>query len=145
MTTEESNASKSGRWQFSLRTLLGAVAFIAVGCLGLTNAIIGACVITATWIILLVSVAGSLVCRGYNQAFWIGFASLGWGYIVVRSVPISFKSVLIETYALNAISNLVAPVKPHYWSVGYLLWTLILAFLGGLLARYFYSTRADEK
>ena len=33
----------------------------------------------------------------------------------------------------------------NFLQVGQLLWTLILAFLGGLLARYSYSTRADEK
>ena len=33
----------------------------------------------------------------------------------------------------------------YFMNIGEYLWTLLLAFLGGVLARYFYSTRAGEK
>ena len=82
MTTDPPKASKSGRWQFTLRTLLIGVVFVAVGCAALVNAnfVVAALVATITVVLLLGSAVGAFVCTDYRKAFFVGFAIFGLGY-----------------------------------------------------------------
>ena len=205
MATEEPKAPKSGRWQFSLRMLLGAVAFVALGCVALFNASqnwqIFIC--TATFAILFIAMLGGLFRRGGVQAFWAGFAVTGWLYLVLvygflevenqrekprlattRALVFVWHAVKDETrQALQPtpinpnvssapfilprptrnptsvgpyLSTRIAtpfnagmvrqqfPLRDSFMNIGQYLWAFLLAFLGGLLARYFYRARTDE-
>lgn len=66
--------------QFTLRHLLVAVAFVAVGCAALLNA--NGWWVSGIWtcVVALLSLAALLAIflRGQRQAFWIGFALVGW-------------------------------------------------------------------
>lgn len=66
--------------QFSLRHLLIAVAFVAVACTALLNANVWW--VGGIWLItigaLVVGVLAAVFRRGERQAFWIGFAIVGW-------------------------------------------------------------------
>jgi hypothetical protein len=72
-------------FQFSVRQLLIAVAFVAVGIVALRNADVW--LMSAFWgvVPLLLAVALLLVIfrRGNSQAFWIGFALFGWLYAAI--------------------------------------------------------------
>jgi hypothetical protein len=76
---------KSPNWRFSLRQLLIAIALIAVGLFALRSA-------SPFWVMvslsltLLVLAASPLVAlyrQGPERAFWIGFATIGWFYMLV--------------------------------------------------------------
>ncbi len=194
MATEEPKTSNPGRWQFSLRTLLVVVVFIAVGC----GALVAASetwltiVYSATFAVLFIAVLGGLFRRGRTRAFWAGFAVIGWLYLVLvyglweengrprlattQTLVFVWNTVIYKApgsvsitgevqtqsspliilqlqemekqsfYAQRGISptTVLALPSPLFLDIGQYLWTLILAYLGGLLALYFYSTRADQ-
>ena len=90
MTTKEPKASKSGRWQFSLRTLLVGVVFVAVSCGALLNANRewANSMLAVVLVMLLIGLIRWFVLRGRRQAFWSGFAIVGWGYfLLVQTSP----------------------------------------------------------
>ena len=136
--------------------------------------------LTVVLVILLVGLICCVVLRGHRQAFWSGFAIVGWGYfLLVQTSPnlidhnrLMTTSVLRNVHAMVAIEETKqlegtpvfpkpplppgseyglsfsyvgpSPDQQSFSQVGHSLWTLILAYLGGLLARYFYSTRTRE-
>lgn len=67
-------------WQFTLRHLLVAVAFVAIGCTALINA--NGWWYCGVWMaavaLLIASVLLVIFRRGERQSFWIGFAAVGW-------------------------------------------------------------------
>lgn len=71
--------------RFSIRQLLIATAFIAVGCFGLLNAtpLIAAASLTAVTMILCTAVLLSIYWDAERRAFWIGFVILGWVYLLL--------------------------------------------------------------
>ena len=144
MTTDPPKASKSGRWQFSLRTLLIAVACVAVALGAILNVVIALLLLIATFGVLMVSLVGAALCRGRRQAFWIGVAVMGWGYVIANTIPSPLTQVVnsLLSAMLDEINLMTGSLRHPYGSG---LFTLVIAYLGGLLARYFYSTRADEK
>jgi len=148
MTTDPPKEPKPGRWQFSLRTLLIAVACVAVALGAISNAVVAALLLIATFGVLLVSLVGAALCRGRRQAFWIGVAVMGWGCVIVNAIPLPSTQIvgalLAET--LQGIRAMTGTPR-HFLSdrVDSALFTPLFAYLGGLLARYFYSTRVDEK
>ena len=72
-------------FQFSVRQLLAAIAFVAVGAAALRNA--NDYWMSGIWafVSLLLAVVILLVIfrRGQSQAFWIGFALFGWLYFAI--------------------------------------------------------------
>lgn len=144
MTTDPPKPSKTGRWQFSLRTLLIVVAFVAVTLAAIFNVVVATLLLIPTFGLLLVSLVGAALCRGRRQAFWIGVAVMGWGYVIASAIPspfIQIVGVLLSDMLEEFILIIGTPRHPY----GSAVFTLWIALLGGLLARYFYSTRADEK
>jgi hypothetical protein len=73
--------------QFSLRHLLVAVAFVAVGCTALLNA--NPWWVRGSWLatvgLLFVAVVQAIFRRGERRAFWTGFAIAGWLCIVAAT------------------------------------------------------------
>src|SRR5688500_712555 len=69
--------------RFSIRQLLLATAFIAVGCFALLNASawVAAALFCGLTLILSAAVLFAIYRDGERRAFWIGFAVLGWVYL----------------------------------------------------------------
>ena len=173
MATEEPKAPESVRWQFSLRMLLVVVAFVAVGCAALANAspAVADTAYTMAIGVMFIALLGILYRREADRAFWVGFAIFGMGYLLLLgSGPLSIRAGKLATTTLmeyvysqtglsdRAVASVVAQsrnqillpqraerrARSTFVRIGHSIWTLILAYLGGLLARYFYSTRADK-
>jgi hypothetical protein len=72
-------------FQFSVRQLLIAVAFVAIGAAALRNA--NSSWMCAWWgvlpLMLAVAILLAIFRRGQSQAFWVGFALFGWLYLAV--------------------------------------------------------------
>jgi hypothetical protein len=84
-TSNWSPLVSSPLWRFTLRQLLVWVALVAVGCVALRSA-------NTTWVssllgLTLLALAASLLLalyrEGSGRAYWIGFATLGWLYVLV--------------------------------------------------------------
>jgi hypothetical protein len=72
-------------FQFSIRQLLVAVAFVAIGAAALRNA--NSYWMSAVWafvpLLLAVAILLAIFRRGQSQAFWIGFGLFGWLYFAL--------------------------------------------------------------
>ena len=75
---------KRGWFQFSIKALLGLTVLVALGCAALVNVSEwwASVLIEATVAMLLVAVLLSIFRRGRGRAFWIGFAVVGWVYLL---------------------------------------------------------------
>lgn len=69
-------------WRFTLAGMLGSIAVVAVACAALANPspIWAALVVTAVLGLLTYAVLAAIFRRGARRAFWIGLATVGWGY-----------------------------------------------------------------
>lgn len=91
MTTDQSPpvpAKRSG-FQFSIKALLGLVAFVALGCAALLNASQwwASGMFALTIALLLAAILGSVFRRGRSRAFWLGFAICGWVHVLLVLGP----------------------------------------------------------
>ena len=182
--------------RFSVRELLGFVAFLAVGTTALLYAtpawaiVLGA----AAMSLLFVSVVAAVLSTSQRRAFWLGAAIFGWLYIAVANwtsqkgpmYPLPTTNLLRLAYEewlpdvrtpprqvtgtvngrptiyvttesttgplflypfdsddryIGSVSPVYYPSPPDFRQVGQSLWTLLIAYLGGRLGRYFYLTR----
>ena len=131
MTTYPPTAPASGRWQFSLRTLFLVVTFIAVECALLAN---GAKYLMAGTIVAVLGlpVVGRLSNYG-DINFWRGFFVAGFlSYWLFVGWWDSSGFDAGNDWLSDSI------IVAGCMSI------LLVAFFGGLLARYFYPTRTDE-
>ncbi len=105
MTTDPPKASKLGRWQFSLRTLLGGVTFVAVGCMALVNAngMWATCMLAAVLAMLCVGSIRWAVLRGPRRAFWFGFSIVGWSYFILVPIRDNDRNYLVTTSVLRKL------------------------------------------
>jgi hypothetical protein len=73
----------------SIRMLLAVVAFIALACTSLAwaNGIWATTLFTAALGVLLFAMLAAVLRRQQKQAFWIGFAIFGWGYLWLAHWP----------------------------------------------------------
>ncbi|MEX2121209.1 MAG: hypothetical protein WD847_16570 [Pirellulales bacterium] len=154
--------------KFSLLTLLGAVAVAAVGCAALSHPVQGSAmaVFTAAILLLFGAVLAAICCGAAARLFWLGFAILGWGYLLLVWVclenelePNTDGRILATTWGLDELAE--ATLEP--WNleeggrvyihrkviaawrcllqIGHTLWALVFAFVGGVLARWLYVRR----
>ncbi|MEX2431481.1 MAG: hypothetical protein WD645_06125 [Dehalococcoidia bacterium] len=101
--------------KFSLLTLLGIVAVVAVACAALTNPVQGwvTALVTTSILLLFGAVLFAIDCRGATRAFWRGFAIFGWGYSVLLWVGLgselnpdrSAPRLLATTWALDELAE----------------------------------------
>jgi hypothetical protein len=79
-------------WRFSLKQLLLATAIVALGCVALRNANATwvAAMFGLAWLALAASLLLALYREGPIRAFWIGFATLGWLYMLLLLYAWSF-------------------------------------------------------
>src|SRR5688572_12185469 len=94
------------RWSFGLRQLFLWTAAIAVGLVALRSA-------STSWVaammgLALVLLAASILLivfrRGQQRAYWIGFATFGWLYILLLAIGMS---------PVEANSNVDTPFRAH--------------------------------
>jgi hypothetical protein len=73
----------------SIRAMLVIVAFIALACVALARAnhIWASLMFTASLAVISFAVLAATFRRGAKQAFWIGFALFGWGYLWMAHWP----------------------------------------------------------
>ncbi len=179
------------RPRFSIRSIMAAVLFAAVGLAALRHAsdLTASLVVSATLLALGVATLGAAFLRGRRRAYWAGFAAFGWGYAALSSGPWAAEAIgprlattklleyagphidlapddsqslyLYTTLAtasttpppqiladVNVTSQLftttpsgmiVRAVSESFLRVGHGLFTLILALLGGAVARRFHD------
>jgi len=195
------------RVRFSLRQLMGFVAFVAVGCGGLIrpSVALASLIFTMTLVVLLVAILGAVGRKGSARVFWIGFAIAGSGYLwlahwadedaytVSTNWRLQTTGPLFTTKLLGLAHGALHPPPPGgfggvpggmggmggggmfalplepaaapvfgqmaipsrasaanaaayeaernaFMRIGHSLWALLLAYLGGQLARYFRVT-----
>lgn len=110
------------RFRFSLLGLAGLVAVIAVGCAALAYASsrISGVVWFGTFLILGLGTLGALLRTQPNRSWWLGFATLGWLYVLTLVGPFAELNewlqvkYLLEKTALRmpkAMSTISPPVN----------------------------------
>ena len=154
--------------QFSLRSLLGAVAVTGIGLAGLTHP-------SREFNFVLVSLAIAILgmvtlyaacSRSPSRPFSIGFAIAGWIYFLLLACHVEYS--LLTTWALEKLypllnrqpdSNMthfgifhvmdngfpLLTKYSNYLHIGHAIWMLVIGYVGGLVARLFSSSRADER
>jgi hypothetical protein len=190
--------------QFSLRNLLVAVAFVAIAVTALLNANLwwtgGIWLLTIG--LLVIAILAAIIRRGERQAFWMGFAIVGWLCIIAGSdwfpglsgarrlpqqafqflhehLPDTLRLPYIEVQTGKPVegAGTSAPREISYYgsqdprvttalqwlaqqqptfannpryvpleqfqSIGEAIWTLLLALLGGIVARGIW--RSEQK
>ncbi|MHC4178427.1 MAG: hypothetical protein ACYSWU_13020 [Planctomycetota bacterium] len=169
-------------WQFSVFGLLVLVAFVSVACAALVYASLWWASICPTGAVIaqLVAVLGVVYRRGSARAFWLGFAVLGWGYLLLAFAPgldrhVGYRLITTKLFGLlqpklqrtpihSNASELAlfpgedplvtmtetstyyapAPQWDHFQQAGHSLTAIVIGFLGGLIASYFYNTREPQ-
>ena len=135
---------------------MAVVAAAAVGFAALANAseLWASAVSTVTVAALLAALLAAVFLRGYLRTFAGGFAICGWAYLfliygsILEQVGQSLATTKVITYLHPKLHVTWSEdqrdaeyVKRRFYRIGHFIWSLIVAFLGGLLARYFYATR----
>jgi hypothetical protein len=131
--------------QFSLRNLVGAVIACAIVCAIAVRPPIrlGSVSITIAVGVLFAAVLEAVFRRGEARHFWIGFAIVGWGYLVLVFID-PFKTQignqLLTTKLLDWIHD-GAGIRTgndlaDFRQFGQSMITIVLALVGGLASRY---------
>jgi hypothetical protein len=153
MQTEPPKADphkRKRRWfQFSLRTLLIAVVAFSFALAAMRFA-------TDGWAFATVSIAVflllfSVVQAVYGRPFWVGFSICVWGYLALMVTPLASElfSCLVTTQSVWFLQNRFHPLTGYapggtdyarmtgdFRLIGQCLWALILATIGGMIARF---------
>jgi len=143
--------------RFSLAGLMAATALIAVGLAALRSpsALIASALLTLTVAVLLCGTIAALLGRGTRRNFWRGFVLFGWVYLyLVRSEPydhIPYQIYLPTTellgrlirYGFNTENGPSAPTVFQTGQIAHFMFTLVLAFFGGMLAHWI-GTRQEN-
>ena len=158
------------RFRYSLFGLFGIVAFCAVSAATLAKPsfLAASLVWSVAMAVLGVALVGSATSRGRRQSFWIGFAILGWGYMILTLAP-WFDDHTGELLASRQLFDYVGPalghepatleLMPGIWRIifsgrddipayvyliyvvtGHSLLSLVVGFFGGLLGGYFHRS-----
>lgn len=136
--------------RFSLASFMAAVTFIAMGLAALRypSAFVASAILTFTVGVLLCSTLAALVRHGTRRNFWIGIALFGWVYLfVVRSEPYGnnpYWTYLPTTELLSRFirygwmtdNNTGSYSVFQQGQIAHFLLTLVVAFVGGVLAKW---------
>ena len=149
--------------RFSLKWMLGAVAFVGFGSAALFNA-------TKAWamasfgltaVVLLAAILGSIYLR--PKAFYVGVCIFGWGYLILTYVP-PMRNSIRPLAATDALLDVIyktmqhdipaviptfptdddpiraaypMPSRKYFHAVGHSLFALVFAIIGGLVGQWF--------
>jgi hypothetical protein len=150
------------RLRYNIAGALGAILFVAVGFAALREAdeLWGTWLFSLTLGLLLFAVLLVAHRTGDRREFWIGFALFGWGYLSFSLIP-SIEARLIVTKALSYLhQSRIFGIRAHglgelspfrfspfyaprvraapdenFIHIGHTLFTLLAAWLGGVLSR----------
>lgn len=127
--------------RFSLRSLLGAVTFVALALASLLQPWRSWCpslVLTGLLALMLLAIPCSIFARERLRAFYAGFAIVGWGYFLLAFVPWIELSIGRQLLA-NPIAEHICFAAtgslgdyPQFLKVTHTLFMFVLAYLGGL-------------
>jgi hypothetical protein len=129
--------------RFSLQSLLGAVAFVAVSLASLLHpwrAWCPAIVLTGVLLLMLLAIPCSIYAHSRGRAFWVGFTIVGWGYFLLAYAPWMESRIGHQLLADPTAEALCFAVTgslgdfPHFLQVTHALCMFLLAYLGGLVA-----------
>ena len=99
--------------RFSVRELLGFVAFLAVGTTALlyASALWASLLFSLALLLLLVAALGAIVLPGSTRAFWLGIAVFGWLYFLMINWPgqSNVAGQLVTNDALRLLYDEVLP------------------------------------
>jgi hypothetical protein len=75
--------------QFSIRLLMAAIVLSAVGLAAIRNCspVWSGAMLSITFFVLICSLLGVTFRRSQPRIYWIGFATLGWAYLLLSFVP----------------------------------------------------------
>lgn len=161
------------RFRFSLKWLLAAIAFIALGCAALAHAspLWEMVVASLGWCLILTAVLAGIFRRGGSQAFAIGFVVALAGYLLLVArfehrelgnygssrlattavlrhlhAAVSHRAPYSEAQPANmVIGPVMDPLFVCFRAIGQWLWSIVFGLLGGLLARHFYTQRERDR
>lgn len=163
------------RPQFSIAGLALVILIVAVGLAAIrsgSDAWSGA-MFSVMAFAMIASLLGVALARGAKRVYWIGFATLGWSYLLLMYVPWLFENVGQFLLAKNLFEALEKVLHPEgsvaivslggfrsmtlsagggmsagrlspLQRIGAALEVLLWAYLGGWAARYFASGRPAE-
>jgi hypothetical protein len=152
--------------RFSLLRLFEFVGFVAVGCAALTTPtrVWSAAISVIAYLLLPYSVFSAVYGRSAGRPFWLGFTVLAWGYLALDHVgkaerppnllttqhlqnlilgpppPLPANAEMVDVLSSPAYQE-YASAEKHFGIIAHWLWTLLLGFIGGLLARQLYLWR----
>jgi hypothetical protein len=135
--------------RFSIAALMGAVllAALALAVFRYGSEVSAGVLFLLTCGVLCLGVVG-IVCRGgAGRAWWLGFTLFGWGYMALafwlsdRLNELPTETMLVALAARlripthgNAAGSGAASLDSSYLQAGQCIWTLLAAFMGGILA-----------
>jgi len=139
--------------RFSLKTLLGAVTFVALSLASLLQPWRSWCpslALTSLVAMMLLAIPCSIFARERMRAFAVGFAITGWGYFILAFAPGLETSVGRQLLATPIAESICFATTgslgdfPQFLKVTHTLFTFLLAYLGGLTAGRYYVNRVER-
>jgi len=139
--------------QFSLKSLLGAVSFVALALASLLQPWRSWCpslALTGLLSLMLLSIPCGVFARERVRAFCVGFAIVGWGYFLLAYVPwieASIRRQLLATHIAESICFATTGSLgdyPQFLKVTHTLFMFVLAYLGGLMSSRCYVNSAER-
>lgn len=139
--------------RFSLRSLLGAVTFVSIALASLIEPWRRWCpamVLTGLVVMMLLAIPSGIYARGRVRAYYVGFATVGWGYFLLVYTPWFETSIGRELLAYPVAESVCFAVTgslgdfPYFLKVITTLSMFLLAHLGGLFASRFYAMSTEQ-
>ncbi len=139
--------------RFSLKSLLGATTFVSIALASLLHPWRSwgpATVLTSLVLLLLLSIPAAIYARGRVRAFYVGFATVGWGYFFLTYAPWFETNVsrllLADRVAESACFAVTGSLGEslYFLRVTHALSIFAQAYLGGLIASRFYLKNIEQ-
>lgn len=139
--------------RFSLRSLLGAVTFVAIALASLLQPWRSWCpslVLTGLLALMLLAIPCGIFARDRARAFYVGFALVGWSYFLLAFIPCIELTVGRQLLANPIAESICFTVTdslgdyPQFLKVTHALFMFVLAHLGGLTASRCYVISTER-
>jgi hypothetical protein len=146
------SGAQRGGFTFSLFSLLAVVSVSSLGCAALAYPTQWWAAITSSVTLGAFSLAVicAVIFRGKTQAFWGGFAFIGWLFIVIEFIQLPTINFAKEDLLPNLVAREVGRWRypgSSNWYFDYIcrfLSAWILAWLGGLFAQWCFRIKSAQ-